>query len=79
MGEPERFAELPEESRAFLAQLSREDIATIEAGLPILRMVIGFGKVARWIFITIVGVFVGGVMLGENLMKLIGWFRAPPS
>ncbi len=73
MGEPERFAELPEESRAFLAQLSREDIATIEAGLPILRMVISFGKVSKWIAIAILSVMAGVLMLGESVIKIMSW------
>ena len=69
-----RLVELPEETRSFLSELSREDIATIQAGLPILKMVIGFGKVAKWLAIALLSVMAGVLMLGESISKIIGWF-----
>lgn len=71
----ERLAELPRETREFLSELTREDIATISDGLPIIRMIISFGKVAKWLAITSLGLMVGVVMLWESVGKIISWFK----
>ncbi|RWN33416.1 hypothetical protein [Mesorhizobium sp.] len=71
----ERLAELPRETREFLSDLTREDIATISDGLPIIRMIIGFGKVAKWLAITSLGLMVGVVMLWESVAKILSWFK----
>lgn len=73
----ERLSELPRETREFLSELTREDIATISAGLPIIRMIIGFGKVTKWIAITAVGILVGVVMLSDSITKILAWFKQP--
>lgn len=77
MTEPvaERLAELPEETREFLSDLSKEDIATIKNGLPIIRMIIGFGKVSKWLAITSLGLAVGFVLLWESILKIVGWMK----
>jgi hypothetical protein len=76
----ERMAELSEETREFLSDLSREDIATIKSGLPVIRMIIGFGKVTKWLAITSLGLLVGTVMLWESVIKILTWLRpaSPP-
>jgi hypothetical protein len=67
--------ELLPETKAFLANLSRDDIATLETGLPLIRMVIGFGKVTKWIAITSLGLLMGTVLLWETVLKILTWFR----
>lgn len=73
----ERLSELPHATREFLSELTREDIETIVDGLPIIRMIISFGKVTKWIAITSVGIAVGFVMLSESVGKIIAWFKQP--
>lgn len=73
----ERLADLPKETREMLANLTKEDIATINAGLPIIRMIIGFGKVTKWLAITAFGVLVGVAMLSDSVSKIVGWFKSP--
>lgn len=77
MTEPvaERLAELPEETREFLSDLSKEDIATIKNGLPIIRMIVSFGKVTKWLAITSLGIAVGFVLLWESILKILSWFK----
>jgi hypothetical protein len=70
-----RMAELPEETREFLSSLTREDIATIGAGLPVIRMIISFGKVTKWLAITTLGLVVGMVLLWESVLKIVAWFK----
>lgn len=73
----ERLADLPHETREMLASLTKEDIATINAGLPIIRMIIGFGKVTKWLAITAFGILVGVAMLSDSISKIIDWFKHP--
>lgn len=70
-----RFDELPPETKALLANLSREDVETIKNGLPIIRAIIGFGMVTKWLAIFAIGVVGGVVMLGESITKIVAWFN----
>ncbi|HEV2898832.1 MAG TPA: hypothetical protein VGX71_13550 [Pseudaminobacter sp.] len=72
---PQRMAELSEETREFLNDLSKEDIATLKTGLPIIRAIVGFGKVTKWLAITTLGVVVGVVLLWESVVKIVAWLR----
>ena len=59
--------ELPPETVRFLAELSREDIATLKTGLPLIRMVVSFGKVTKWLTITL-----GGLILASGAAVAAG-------
>lgn len=74
----ERMSQLPHETQLFLSELSREDIETIKNGLPLIRMVMGFGRVTRWLAITCLGILAGVVLLWESVLKIAGWFKVPP-
>lgn len=63
------------EVRAFLADLSKDDIHTLRAGMPLIRAAIGFGKTTKWLVITLGGVFLGGVMLWDGVLKMLSWMR----
>jgi hypothetical protein len=67
--------DISQETRTFLANLSREDIATLQSGLPLIRLIIGFGTVSKWLAITLVGFLVGTVMLWDAALKIMMWFR----
>ncbi|MEW9808609.1 hypothetical protein [Mesorhizobium marinum] len=74
----EQFAELPEPTRKFLSELTVEDATALEAGMPLVRALIGFAKVSKWIIITILGILGGVVLLGESVFKILAWFKPPP-
>lgn len=74
-----RFDDLTDETKELLLGLSPEDARTIKAGLPIIRAIIGFGKVTKWLAIAVLSLLAGILMLGESVMKIIGWFQAPPT
>lgn len=77
MTEPaKRLEELPESTRLFLTNLSRDDIKAMEVGLPIFKRIIGFGQVAKWLAIALLSILAGVVLLGESIAKLVSWFRA---
>ncbi len=71
-----RLEELPESTRLFLTNLSRDDIRAMELGLPIFKRIIGFGQVAKWLAIAVLSILAGVVLLGESIAKLVSWFRA---
>lgn len=70
--------EMSVETREFLDGLTREDIQTIQAGLPIIRAVLGFGKVTKWLAIIIGGLLAGILFLGESVTKILGWLSGTP-
>lgn len=75
----DRLAELPEETRQFLSSLSKEDVKTLETGLPILRAILGFAKVTKWLIVGLLGILAGVVLLGESVVKILDWFKPPPA
>ncbi len=72
-----RLSELPPETREFLSQLSPEDIATFKNGLPIIRAIVGFSKVTRWLAIAALSLLAAAVLLGESVIKILAWFKPP--
>lgn len=77
MSEPvaERLAELPEETREFLSNLSTDDIEALKTGLPIWKRIMGFGQVAKWLAIAALSLLAGIVLLGESIVKILSWFK----
>jgi len=78
MSDAKRFDDLPPDTKDFLSGLSKEDVNTIKSGLPIIRAIIGFGKVTKWLAIAALGILGGIVMFGESIAKITAWFRPPP-
>ncbi len=70
--------QMPTETRELLGELTREDVAMIKAGIPIIRAVVGFGKVMKWLIIALGALIAGVVFLGESVQKILGWFWPPP-
>lgn len=79
MSDAKRFDDLPSDTKDFLTGLSKEDVKSIKAGLPIIKAIIGFGKVTKWLAIVALGILGGIVMLGESIMKILAWFKPPPT
>lgn len=78
MSDAKRFDDLPPDTKEFLTDLSTDDVHTIKAGLPIIKAIIGFGKVTKWLAIGALGILGGIVMLGESVMKILAWLKPPP-
>lgn len=70
-----RMAELPEETREFLAQLREDDIQTLKDGVRLVNAIKTVGSFFKWLIVGILGFVVGIVMLGESVGKIIAWFR----
>ncbi|CAH1658803.1 conserved hypothetical protein [Hyphomicrobiales bacterium] len=72
----ERMADLPDETRAFLAQLQPGDIELLREGLGLLRSILTVGRFMRWLVITLAGLVIGSVMLWENIQKAGAWLKS---
>lgn len=72
---PERLADLPQETRDFLSELSKDDLTTLRNGIPIVKAIIGFGKVTKWLAITALGLLAGTVLLWESVLKIVGYLK----
>lgn len=89
-GTPDRLLELPPEVRKFLAGLRDEELKTfreivklpaddIKDGFKFVRELRTVGRFTRWLIVTIVGIFIGTVVLYEYVLKAIGFFRGGPA
>lgn len=70
-----RMAELPEETREFLAQLREDDIKTLKDGLRLVTATMIVGNFVKWVIVGILGIAVGIVMFGESVGKILAWFK----
>jgi hypothetical protein len=69
-----RLAELSPETREFLSNLSVEDIAALQTGLPIWKRIMATGQVLKWAAIAALSILAGIVLLGESIAKILSWF-----
>lgn len=72
----EKFDELSEDTRRFIAGLDEDDIVTLNKGLEIIRLSLAFGRVTKWLIVSALALFFGVVMLWEAILKFIGFFRS---
>lgn len=71
----DRFAQLPESTREWLEQLREEDIQSIHEATKFYHDFKGFGKISKWIVITIVAIFITASQFSDAILKLLGWIR----
>ncbi len=87
---PEKMVELPEKTRAFLAGLRPDELKTLEAiiempaedvreGFRMVRDIRTVGKFMRWLLVSMIALFVGSIMLYENIQKAIGYLKGGPT
>lgn len=71
----DRLSELPEETRKFLAELDEKDVATLRDGLGLIRSLMTVGRFSKWVIVTLVGIFLGGVMVVDGVQKVWAWIQ----
>ncbi len=85
-----RFKELDPNVQDMLSKLEPSEVETLKYLVTIprdefrgaVKMYRDFKAVSsfmRWLIITTLAVFVGAVSLGEQIMKLLGWMKGPPT
>jgi hypothetical protein len=71
----DKFADLSEDTRRFIAGLDEDDIHTLNKGLEIIRLSLAFGKVTKWLIVSALALFFGVVMLWEAVIKFVGFIK----
>ena len=78
MGDPpENFADLPKETREFLARLRPEEIALLMKGIQLVSSAGVLGRFLKWLLLSIIGAFLAAASLGDAVVKLLSWSRQP--
>lgn len=70
-----RMGELPEKTRQFLSELDEADIATLRDGLGLIRSLMTVGRFSKWVIVSMLGMFLGGVMFIDGLQKVWAWLH----
>jgi hypothetical protein len=87
---PRRLEELPQDTRDWLADLRPDELKTLQAVVELpaddvrqaFKMVHDLqtvGRFTKWLVITFIGIFLGTVVLYENIIKVIGYIRGGPA
>jgi len=87
---PEKLKDLPPETRDWLANLRPDEMKTLQAvvempaddvreAFRLVRDLRTVGRFTRVVVITSVSIFVGTIMLYEQIVKVIGYFKGGPT
>lgn len=66
------------DTRAFFARLDKQDIVLLEKGIELVRASLTVGSFVKWLVITVLGFFFGGIMLWEGILKVVSWIKGVP-
>jgi hypothetical protein len=69
------LAEIPAETRQFLARLRPEDLQELEGMIHDRIFVKTLGRFGKWIALGVLAIAVGIVAMHESAMKILGWVR----
>lgn len=83
------FGQLPRPTKEFFGQLRPEEVDTLKKlsrlgpeeqdqlfqAIKLAHSFITAGKAAKWLIITMVGTFIGFMLLAENIQKAFAWFQ----
>lgn len=69
----QRFDDLPPKTKDFLTNLRADEVDTLNDGIRLVGAVRTVGTFVKWVIVGILGLFVGIVMLGESVAKIIRW------
>jgi hypothetical protein len=83
------FNMLPEPTKEFFTQLRKDEVDTLQRlsrmdkeeqeqlfqAIKLAQSFITAGKAAKWLIISVVGTFVGFMLLADNIQKALAWFQ----
>ena len=75
MKEARRFDDLPDETKDFLASLRPDEVTTLNDGIRLVNAIRTVGTFVKWVIVGTLGFFVGVVMLGESVGKMLNWLK----
>jgi hypothetical protein len=74
----DRFSKALRRTKDFLSNLRDEEVETLGDGIRLVNAIRTVGTSMKWVIVGFLGFVVGLVMLGESVLKIVGWFRPPP-
>ena len=76
IGNPiDRWAHLPEWKRQWFEDKSRDDLQEITQAAEFIHRMQDWGRITKWIVVTIIAFVIGVVALGDAVLKPISWLR----
>lgn len=75
---PDPNHHMSHETAEVLDGLGKEDMETLKQALPVIRMILAFGTVSKWLIVTVLGLAAGAALLGDSALKILGWFKSGP-
>lgn len=73
----DKLAELRPETRKFLATLEPSDLDALNRAIPLIKRLLAFSTVARWLILTAFVVIIGTSSLWDSVANIIKHLRAP--
>jgi hypothetical protein len=71
------MVELRSETREFLAKLEPSDLRALQGAIPLLKRLLAFGTVAKWIILSAAIIIIGASNLWDSVANLLKHFRTP--
>ncbi|MGN6773173.1 MAG: hypothetical protein ACTHJQ_25490 [Rhizobiaceae bacterium] len=71
----EKLADLSPETRHFLSKLSPDDLDALGRFIPLIKRLLAFGVVAKWMILTIAVIVIGANSLWDSISSLLSHFR----
>ena len=71
------LAELRPETREFLAKLEPSDLRALQGAIPLLKRLLAFGVVAKWLILTVIAIAIGASTLWDSISNILKHLRAP--
>jgi hypothetical protein len=71
------MAELRPETREFLAKLEPSDLRALQGAIPLLKRLLAFGVVAKWLILTVIAIAIGASTLWDSISNILKHLRSP--
>jgi hypothetical protein len=73
----DKLADLRPETREFLAKLEPSDLRALQGAIPLLKRLLAFGTVAKWIILSAAIIIIGASNLWDSVANIVKHLRTP--
>lgn len=73
----DKLADLRPETREFLAKLEPSDLRALQGAIPLLKRLLAFGVVAKWLILTVIAIAIGASTLWDSISNILKHLRTP--
>jgi hypothetical protein len=71
------MAELRPETREFLAKLEPSDLRALQGAIPLIKRLLAFGTVGKWLILTAAIIIIGASNLWDSVANIVKHLRTP--